>query len=201
MSDYKDFVGEYTSSPVEIFEKWFNEAIPKEENAGAFILSTVDKDGAPNARTLLLKDIRNNRPLFFSNYDSVKAKEIEENDNVAMTFYWHRLGRQVRIRGKISKCEKDISIEYFQSRALESQVASFTSKQSSPVSNRKILEEEYHENLMRYNEEGVPYPENWGGYFVEVSEITFFIYGEHRLNDRFQFIKKGSQWDSLRLYP
>ncbi|WP_412474343.1 pyridoxamine 5'-phosphate oxidase [Halobacteriovorax sp. YZS-1-1] len=201
MSDYKDFIGDFKESPVEIFEKWFQDAQDKEENAPAFILSTVDEHGAPNARTLLLKEVHKGKPLFFTNYNSVKAKEIDGNNNVAMTFYWHRLGKQVRIRGKISKCERDISRNYFQSRAKESQIASLTSKQSESVSSRKNLETEYHENLIRYNNESVPYPENWGGYYVEVNEITFFIYGEHRLNDRFQFVKKGNKWDSLRLYP
>lgn len=200
MSDYKEFLGDYKESPVEIFETWFKEAVAKEENGPAFILSTVDESGQPNARTLLLKEVVDNRPLFFTNYNSVKAQEITANPNVAMTFYWHRLGRQVRIRGSISKCDIEVSKNYFQSRAHESQVASSISNQSSPIEDRQKLVEEYNEGLERYKEE-VPYPENWGGYLVDIKEITFFIYGEFRLNDRFQFVKKGNEWQSLRLYP
>ncbi|WP_412463163.1 pyridoxamine 5'-phosphate oxidase [Halobacteriovorax sp. RT-2-6] len=200
MSDYKKFIGEYKDSPVEIFEKWFKEAVATEENGPAFTLSTVDSEGLPNARTLLLKEVLDFKPLFFTNYDSVKASEIENNPKVAMTFYWHRLGKQVRIRGSISKCDSQISKKYFHSRALESQVASFISKQSSSIEDRSKLEQEYNAGLDRYKDE-VPYPENWGGYLVDIQEITFFIYGEFRLNDRFQFIKKGNEWHSLRLYP
>lgn len=201
MSDYKLFIGEFNSSPVEVFSKWFQEALEKEENGSAFTLSTVDSQNRPNARTLLLKEITPKGAVFFTNYDSVKGQEIVENSNVAMTFYWHRLGKQVRVRGKATKCAKEVSESYFHSRAFESQVASLTSNQSRPVSDRKNLESEYQANIVRYNGGEVPYPENWGGYLVDIEEITFFIYGEHRLNDRFQFVKKGNEWESLRLYP
>ncbi len=202
MSDYKEFIGAFNETPVEIFEQWFKAAVEKEENGAAFVLSTVDTEGVPNARTLLLKGFDSHRPFFFSNYTSVKGQEIEANSNVAMTFYWHRLGKQVRVRGKAVKCSLELSRDYFHSRGKESQIASLTSSQSKPISSRKKLEDEFQANVLRYNDqEIIPHPQEWGGYMIDVEEITFFIYGEHRLNDRFQFIKKGQEWESLRLYP
>lgn len=199
MSDYSNYLD--GNNPVSIFESWFKEALEVEDNGYYFTLSTVAKDGGVNARTLLLKKVLDGRPLFFTNYNSVKGEEIESNNQVAMTFYWDKLGRQVRIRGRATKAPQEVSKEYFHSRGFESQVASYISDQSSVVKNREVLENEFAIARDKFVEGKVPYPENWGGFLVEPFEITFFIYGDHRLNDRFQFKLKGEQWDIERLYP
>ncbi|EQC46605.1 pyridoxamine 5'-phosphate oxidase [Bacteriovorax sp. Seq25_V] len=199
MSDYKKYL--QSDNPLTNLISWFEEAKEKEENPTAFTLSTIGLDGYPNSRTLLVKDITQDGLTFFTNYNSLKGKEIEANENVSMTFYWHRCGRQVRIKGRIKKVDQEISKNYFQSRPFESQVASFISKQSEVVDSREELVSLYKNGLKEYKETGVPYPENWGGYLVEPCEVTFFVYGEFRLNDRFQFKKESGQWLENRLYP
>jgi len=199
MNDYKDYFD--TEDPITEFEKWFNEALEVEDNGYYFTLSTIAKDGGVNARTLLLKKVHERRPLFFTNYNSVKASEIEENPSVALTFFWNKLGKQVRIRGKVTKAPVEISKSYFSSRGFESQVASYISDQSSPVRNREVLEQEFAKARDEFAGKEVPYPENWGGYLVEPTEITFFVYGDHRLNDRFQYKLRDEKWEVQRLYP
>jgi pyridoxamine 5'-phosphate oxidase len=199
MTDYNNYL--HGDNPISVFEEWFKEALEVEDNGYYFTLSTLAKDGGVNARTLLLKKVHDGKPLFFTNYNSVKGDEIETNNQVAMTFYWDKLGKQVRIRGRATKAPQEISREYFQSRGFESQVASYISDQSSSVENREVLENEFAKARDEFAESGVPYPENWGGFLVEPTEITFFIYGDHRLNDRFQFKLKDGQWDIQRLYP
>jgi pyridoxamine 5'-phosphate oxidase len=200
MSDYKNYLS--SSDPLESFKAWYHDALECEENAGAFTLSTIGLDGTPNARTLLLKDVLDEGLLFFTNYDSLKGDEVSKNDNVAMTFYWHNSGKQVRLKGRVKKCDVETSREYFISRGFESQVASYISKQSKPIADREQLVAEYEQAKNKFEKERVvPYPENWGGYIVEPVEVTFFIYGEHRLNDRFKFSLENGQWKDLRLYP
>ncbi len=199
MSDYKKYLP--SSNPFETLSSWFEEAKQKEENPTAFTLSTIGLDGYPNSRTLLIKDVSEAGLIFFTNYDSVKAQEIEKEPKVSLTFYWHRTGRQVRIKGVARKVDAQVSKAYFHSRAFESQVASFISKQSEVIDSREELVSLYNKGLEEFREGGVPYPKNWGGYHVEPSEITFFIYGEFRLNDRFQFKKVGDQWSENRLCP
>lgn len=199
MSDFKNFLPDI--DPRKSLVKWFNEAKTAEENPYYFTLSTIGLDGSPNSRTLLIKEITEDSIIFFSNYTSTKAREIEKNPNVSLTFYWHNLGRQVRLKGRASKVSKVKSQEYFFSRPYESQVASFISKQSGPVESREILEAEFSKAFEKYKDTGVPFPEHWGGYSVELSEIIFFIYGAHRLNDRFKFLKDGTLWRDERLYP
>lgn len=200
MSDYNNYLR--FKDPIKNLESWFEEALAIEDNASAFTLSTVSKDGLPNARTLLLKDILEGELLFFTNYDSPKGRDIEENNHVAMTFYWHKLARQVRVLGKAKKCSEQLSKMQFHSRAYESQVASAISKQGQPVENRQVLEDAFRD-AFKANEATaqMEYPKNWGGYLIEPYEITFFIYGDYRLNDRFQFKLEDSTWKDLRLYP
>lgn len=199
MSDFLDFLP--SKDPVESLISWYEDALKIEDNPYYFTLSTVGLDGSPNARTLLIKEISNDRILFFTNYNSLKAREIENNNNVALTFYWHKSGRQVRLKGKATKVDESISKEYFLSRPFESQLASFISKQSLPVESRKVLVDEFNLAREKYKDTGLECPKFWGGYCVELSEITFFIYGDHRLNNRFKFTKLDQNWKDERLYP
>lgn len=198
MSDYLKFLP--SKNPIESLKSWFNEALQKEANPHAFILSTLGLDGFPNARTLLIKEITDDSIIFYTNYDSLKAKEIANNPKAAATFFWNGLGKQIRLKGELQKTSLEKSHEYFYSRPYESQIASFISKQSAPIIDRQTLESEYFSALEKYKNDKVPAP-NWGGYELKITEITFFIYGDHRLNDRFNFVKKGSEWLDNRLYP
>lgn len=189
------------SNPIDNFRNWFSEAKKIEDDCESFTLSTVDINGAPNARTLLFKGVRDENFTFFTNYDSIKAKEIENNNSVAMTFFWLKSGQQIRIRGRAKKMSMEESKAYFKSRNYHSQVASYVSKQSKELKNRKTLVDNYQDVLKQYEDGNLPYPENWGGFLVDPFEMTFFIYGEYRLNDRFNFVKENGKWKVQRLYP
>lgn len=199
MSDYLKYLP--SSDPMKSLVSWYEDAKKNEENPYFFTLSTIGLDGFPNARTILIKEISEDRVLFFSNYESLKAREIEANNNVSLTFYWHKTGRQVRLRGRAFKVDEKVSREYFFSRPYESQVASFISKQSEVVESREKLEALFNETFEKYKDSTLPFPKQWGGYRIELSEILFFIYGDHRLNNRFKFVKVNSGWTNERLYP
>ncbi len=200
MSDFKEYFK--FEDPTQIFSDWYLNAQEIEENVSAFTLSTIGLDGAPNSRTLLLKEYQNGHYLFYTNYNSVKGDEIENDPRVSLTFYWHNSGKQVRIQGHASKIEKDKSRAYFQSREKGSQAASRCSRQSKPISSRQELEKNYQNLLSEFEGQEIPYPDNWGGYKVIPTKMTFFIYGDFRLNDRFEFTKEADgTWKCLRLQP
>ena len=199
MSDHLKYLK--SSNPFDIFKNWFNEASKLDKNPRAFTFSTVDENNFPDARTLLLKDFSEDGFTFFTSYLSNKFEQLSTNSLAAMTFYWHEFGVQVRIRGNVSKVDEEISKNYFKSRAKESQVASLISRQSEEIESREKLEQLFHESLKKYEKEDVPYPSFWGGLNLEPQEFTFFIYGDHRLNDRFHFIKEKGEWTCKRLQP
>lgn len=200
MSDHLKFLN--SDNPIEIFNDWYAQAQKVEENPGAFTFSTLGLDGFPNSRTLLLKSFEDGEYGFFSNYLSEKAKEIEECNKAAISFYWHNSGRQVRIKGNVVKCSREESREYFLSRANESQAASACSIQSEVISSRDELEKNYKNLLERkLNGEDI-FPDHWGGYILKPVEMIFFIYGDHRLNDRFKFsLNNDGMWECKRLQP
>ena len=199
MSDYKNYFKR--DNPIDNFNDWYDEASKTEDNPAAFILSTYSKEDGPNGRTLLFKGIFESKFLFFTNYISMKSQEIEHENRVALTFFWNKLGRQVRIRGTAEKASFELSKNYFHSRSFEDQVASYISKQSLVVESREKLLEIFEEEKEKYKDGKVPYPDNWGGYLIDPCEIMFFIYQDFRLNDRFQFKKEDGKWKDLRLFP
>tara|TARA_Y100000296_G_scaffold38671_1_gene44732 strand:- start:1571 stop:2170 length:600 start_codon:yes stop_codon:yes gene_type:complete len=199
VSDHLEFLK--SDDPFKIFENWFLKAKKEEQNPTAFTLSTVDENNFPDARTLLLKDVEDEKFLFFTSYLSKKFNDLSYNSLAAMTFYWHVSGVQVRIRGNIIKASEEVSKAYFESRAKESQVASLISRQSEVIESREALVSKFNETLDKYKNDDVPYPSFWGGLYLEPQEFTFFIYGEHRLNDRFNFQKENGIWICKRLQP
>lgn len=198
---------EITRDPYQTFETWFQKALSLEENPHAMALATSTKEGIPTVRTVLFKGIKEQDGVkyfsFVTNYESRKGQDISENPHVALSFYWHKSERQVSLRGIATKMKQEDSKNYFHSRAKESQAASAISRQSSVVSNRDELVRKYNECLEKFADQDViDYPENWGGYLIEVSTIEFFVYGEFRLNDRFEFSKANdSSWQIKRLSP
>ncbi len=190
------------SDPLECFEQWYQDAKKVEENPEAMVLSTVDiKNRRPHSRFLLYKGMLEKKIIFYTNYQSPKSLEIEANPEVALTFYWHKSKRQVRINGLAEKMSPDDSHKYFQSRDKESQIASIVSDQSRPIENRDLLLQKYNEALVTFKNKAVPCPSQWGGFLVSPFEFEFFIYGEHRLNDRFLFQLVNQQWVIARLQP
>lgn len=187
-------------SPLELFEIWLKDALTRElKEPNAFVLSTV-YGNKPKSRVVLLKQIVDGKFLFFTNYHSNKGKELENNPNVSMTFFWEELQRQVRIEGVAHKSSEKISEEYFSMRARDSKIAAWVSKQSETMS--KI---EMNERLEYYTKEfegkEVPKPIHWGAYEITPEIIEFWQGGPNRLHDRFLYEKVNDIWTKKRLGP
>jgi pyridoxamine 5'-phosphate oxidase len=189
-------------NPIMQFDKWLEEAINSRcDEPNAFILSTV-KDMKPRGRVLLLKGVHENDFVFYTNYNSAKGQEISLNDNVAMTFLWLPLHRQIRIEGKISKVSKEASDEYFHKRPRGSQLGAIASPQSSKVKDRGTLEKMFHEAESKYKgQEVLPRPTHWGGYSVTPTYIEFWQGRDNRLHDRICYENVNGQWVRSRLAP
>jgi pyridoxamine-phosphate oxidase len=190
-----------SQDPFEVFDKWFHEVKSKlADDPTVMTLSTV-KDGSPKERTVLLKGFDKEHFTFFTNYNSHKGVEIESNPFGALTFFWKSCDYQVRIEGELKKTSREVSSGYFNSRARDSQLASIVSSQSSPIESREKLLEKL--DSLKKGTEGkeLECPENWGGYELVPDRFIFFIYGKHRINDRFEFVREKDGWNILRLQP
>ncbi|MBC7538883.1 MAG: pyridoxamine 5'-phosphate oxidase [Bacteriovorax sp.] len=184
------------------FVEWFEKAETVEQNAFAMAVSTYDHEkNRPNTRYLLYKGISDNKIVFYTNYLSPKAKDLSDNPEIALAFYWHVSKKQVRIHGRVSKMSHEDSTSYFHSRDRESQIASYLSHQSEPISDKAALLLKYNETVEKFEGKPIPLPENWGGFLVEPYEYEFFLYGDNRLNDRFLYQLKNQKWEVSRLQP
>jgi len=189
--------------PIKNFLNWYAEAINVEDNADAMTLSTIELPAnRPFSRTVLYKGMKEGKIIFYSNYLSQKAQQIEHNNEVSLLFYWHKSIRQVRIQGRVTKMSEAESKVYFASRDRESQLASYISKQSSPVASKSELLKNLEAAKLKFENKEVEKPIHWGGYLIEPYEFEFFIYGKYRLNDRFLYILNNEgKWDISRLQP
>lgn len=188
--------------PLALFSLWFSEA--KEEGElepNAMSLSTVNKDGKPSVRIVLLKGLIRNEFQFFTNYSSHKGKDIEQNRNVALTFFWPKMERQIRIEGTVTKIPKEESEAYFKIRPRESQLGALTSNQSSVVVSREELETKFQTLEKEWEGKEIPMPESWGGYSVSPNKIEFWQGRAGRLHDRIVFERKNESWIRSRLSP
>lgn len=191
-----------SSDPIEQFESWMKEAIKAEvPEPNAMTLSTVDATHKPHSRVVLLKGIENGEFVFYTNQQSDKGNELEQNPNVALCFLWLELERQVRIEGTAVKLSQEESEEYFKQRPYKSQIGALASNQSSVVPNRKFLEERFEELEEKYSEGNVPKPESWGGYRIKPEVLEFWQGRRSRLHDRIKFESVGNKWDIKRLSP
>ncbi|XP_028392754.1 pyridoxine-5'-phosphate oxidase-like [Dendronephthya gigantea] len=177
-------------NPISLFDIWFNEAknCDKIEEANAMTLATCTRTGIPSARIVLLKGFGNRGFIFYTNYQSRKGQELEENPNAALVFHWQPLHKQIRIEGEVSKLSEEESTNYFHSRPLGSQIGACVSHQSLPIPNRQVLverEEKLTEKFAKH--EKIPKPEYWGGYLVTPRIIEFWQGQMNRLHDRIQF--------------
>lgn len=188
--------------PTALFHTWFQEAI----GAGIYLpesmaLGTATPDGKPSVRLVLLKGYDESGFVFFTNYESRKAKELEANPEATLVFHWAILQRQIRIEGTVQRVTKEDSEAYFHSRARGSQVGAWASKQSHPLPIRKELED----RVKKYEEEfkggEVPLPPYWGGYRLNPRSIEFWQGRASRLHDRLKFERDGDGWTRQRLYP
>jgi len=183
------------------FGNWFEEYLnssPLEPNA--FVLSTADADGRPASRVVLLKGFDPRGFVFFTNYESKKAHDLDANPNAALNFFWPELERQVRISGVAERTSVEESEVYFASRPPASQIGAWASKQSGILSDRKELEERFDDVKNRFSDE-IPCPPFWGGYRVVPTSFEFWQGRRSRLHDRICYEKIDAGWRIFRLYP
>lgn len=189
-------------NPIEQLKLWMDEARQSEiVEANAASLATSTKEGKPSVRTVLTKSIDDNGIVFFTNYESRKARDIEGNPFAAMCVWWKDMERQVCIEGSVEKISKGESEEYFRSRSRASCIGAWASKQSSVLESRETLEERYREMEKKYPEEEVPVPPFWGGYLLKPSSVEFWQGRQNRLHDRILFTRSNGFWEISRLSP
>lgn len=188
--------------PMILFESWLDEAIEKnEEEPTAMTLSTA-VDGIPDSRIVLLKGIGSTGFIFYTNYLSVKGKQISVNNLVALNFFWPKLERQVRVKGRVEKLPEDLSVDYFKSRPRDSQIGAWASPQSREIQSRSELDQNFQFYTEKFKDEPIPKPTNWGGYYVNAFEIEFWQGRPNRLHDRFRYFLEGENlWEIKRLAP
>lgn len=211
--DLSDFRREYSSKglhreelksdPIQQFSQWFEQATALAvHEPNAMSLATVDPEGRPNQRTVLLKYFDASGFVFFTNYSSRKAKEIAQNSQVCLLFPWITLERQVIIQGRAEKTTTAESMKYFLSRPHDSQVGAWVSNQSEVISSRKFLMQKLSEVREKFKAGEVPLPSFWGGYRVVPESIEFWQGGPARLHDRFQYRQcDQGTWEIHRLSP
>jgi len=189
--------------PIKQFQNWWQHAIEtKIEEPNAMTLATCNASGKPSARIVLLKAIKENGFVFFTNYQSRKAKEIEENAFVALVFFWKELERQIRIEGKIEKINAKESDEYFSIRPRESQIGAWSSPQSSIIENAEVLQKNVTKFIKQFKSKEIPRPDFWGGYIVEPSAVEFWQGRPGRLHDRLKYsLSENNGWIKNRLAP
>ncbi len=190
------------TDPLEQFTDWFEQARRTDiADPTAMILATVDPDGRPSQRTVLLKYYDNGGYVFFTNYESRKAREIATNPKVSLLFVWLELERQILINGTARRISAAESAKYFMSRPKDSQVAAWVSSQSHTLSSRQMLMQKFAEMKKKIGEGKVPLPSFWGGYKVQAEEYEFWQGRKNRLHDRFQYLPEGEGWKIERLAP
>jgi pyridoxamine 5'-phosphate oxidase len=188
--------------PVALFSEWFEQArrggiyLPE-----AITLSTASPDGAPSARMVLLKRYGEDGFVFFTNYESRKATELEANPRAALVAYWPKLHRQVRIEGTVSRVTEEESYAYFKTRPRGSRIGAWASSQSRVLEERGELEKRVAEFEAKFKGADVPLPPNWGGYRVTPARMEFWQGRASRLHDRVLFTRKGDVWEAVRLFP
>ena len=197
--DIKDL----NQNPFKQFEIWFNDAInEKLIEPNAFSLATVGTDMMPSIRTVLLKIFDEKGFVFFSNYKSAKARQIEENPKAAALFAWLALERQVKVEGSIERIPTGDSLKYFLSRPKGSQLGAWVSHQSEVISSRSLLEQKFDEIKRKFLKGEVPFPSFWGGYTIKATKIEFWQGGQDRLHDRFLYeLEIDGTWSIKRLAP
>jgi pyridoxamine 5'-phosphate oxidase len=188
--------------PIRQFQLWFNDAIaaglPLPE---AMTLASATPDGKPSARMVLLKQVDHDGFVFFTNYRSAKAEQLDANPYAALVFYWAQLDRQVRVEGSVIKTSRQESRDYFKTRPRESQIGAWASTQSQAISSRDALEQRAQELEALYCDREIDCPEHWGGYRLKAERIEFWKSRIGRLHDRILYQRDATGWSITRLAP
>jgi pyridoxamine 5'-phosphate oxidase len=189
------------ADPISEFRQLFARAATSEPDASAVALATAEASGAPSVRMVLLKAADETGFVFFTNYESRKARELSVNPRAALCFYWPTIGVQVRVEGAVERVTAAESEAYFATRPRESQLGAWASQQSRPLGSPEALREEFDRTSTRFAGQPVPRPPVWGGYRVLPERIEFWHAGEHRLHDRVLYTRAGEAWEQERLFP
>lgn len=191
-------------APYKLFAEWLKEAEKSEVNdPNAMSVATVDKDGMPNVRMVLLKGIDDEGFVFYTNFESAKGHELLEHPKAALCFHWKSLRRQVRVRGNVVRVSDEEADAYYKTRPRGSRIGAWASKQSRPLESRFALEKEVARYAAKYAIGDIPRPEQWSGFRIEPVEIEFWHDRSFRLHDRFVFRRASlnDAWEKERLYP
>lgn len=189
--------------PIAIARRWLAEAEGTEPNdPNAIALASVDADGMPNARMVLLKEIEVDAFVFYTNYESAKGRELDASGKAAFVMHWKSLRRQIRVRGNVTREDGVQADDYYASRALESRIGAWASKQSRPLSSRETLIAEVAKMGLKHGLHPAR-PPYWGGFRITPTEIEFWADGAFRLHDRFRWLRNPNEsgWDVTRLSP
>ena len=193
-----------TNDPFELFEKWFDEAKKKEINdPNALALGTATKTGIPSVRMVLLKGFDKNGFVFYTNLNSQKGNELKDNPNATMCFHWKSLLRQVRIVGTLNLVDDKTADDYYNTRAYESRIGAWASKQSSVLKNREELLDSIEIFKKKYNDKNnVPRPDHWSGWNLKPSSIEFWLDGDNRIHERLKYsLDENNNWVKKLLSP
>lgn len=190
------------TNPFQQFEVWFEEAVNAQIlDPQAMTLATVDMSGQPSARVVYLRGIQDGAFIFYTNYHSNKAKEIDKQPKAALNFLWRGLDRQIRIDGIVKKAEASVSDAYFANRPRESQIGAWASQQSLELKSREELEERVKAFTQKFAGQEVPRPDFWGGYYLFPHKIEFWQGRPNRLHDRILYTLENQNWKISRLSP
>ncbi len=194
---------ELNSSPLKQFESWYQDTVKTNTyEPGAMSLATVDTEGQPWQRIVLLKLFDEKGFVFFTNYESRKAKQMAMNSNVSLLFPWHALGRQVIVTGEVEKISTAESLKYFSTRPRGSQIGAWSSGQSQLINSRSILETMVDSMKQKFEDKEIPLPPFWGGYRVKPKTFEFWQARDSRLHDRFIYRNdETGKWSSNRMAP
>lgn len=187
--------------PIAQFGAWFRQAEEEAPLPEAMTLATVDADGAPDARMVLLKGVDDRGFRFFTNEASAKGRQLQDSPLAALILYWRELDRQVRVRGPVERLDAEESDAYFATRSRDSQIGAWASPQSEPLADRDALDRWVAEHEKRFAGDEVPRPPHWGGFLLRPERIEFWQGQVGRLHDRFRYTRSGEGWEIERLAP
>lgn len=193
-----------TKTPMELFKKWFDEVeeVDQLSENNAMTVSSIDENGYPKNRVVLLKKFNDKGFVFYTNYTSEKGRSIIQNPRVSTSFFWPRMERQVIVKGVAEKISAEASDQYFKTRPRGSQIGAWVSHQSQPIANRAVLNNRKAELEKKFAERIIPRPEFWGGFLIRPIFIEFWQGRPNRLHDRFRYLKQDNGiWSVDRLAP